>query len=109
MTEAPAKDTLSLLRTRRSVSPPMMTGPGPTPADLDEILRLAARAPDHGKLAPWRFVIIEGEARHRLGALAAQVFKAAHPEAEADRLAVEEGRFARAPWWWPWSAGPRRM
>jgi nitroreductase len=90
-------DTLSLLRTRRSVAPQMMTGPGPTQAELTDLLTIAARVPDHGKLAPWRFVVIEGEARDRLGALAAEVFAQANPSADADRLAVERGRFSRAP------------
>ena len=90
-------DTLSLLRTRRSVSPLAMTGPAPTPAQLDTMLAAAARVPDHGKLAPWRFVVIEGEARNRLGEAAAEIFRAENPDADADRLAIERGRFARAP------------
>jgi nitroreductase len=90
-------ETLPLLAARRSVAPQAMTGPGPTPAELDRLLALAARVPDHGKLAPWRFVVIEGEARHRVGAIAAEVFKAANPSADEDRVAVEKGRFARAP------------
>jgi nitroreductase len=90
-------DTLSMLAARRSVAPQMMSGPGPTPSELDRLLTLAARVPDHGKLAPWRFVVIEGEARHKLGALAADVFRAANPTADDDRVAVERGRFARAP------------
>ena len=90
-------DTLDLLRTRRSVAPQMMTGPAPTPTELADLLAIAARVPDHGKLAPWRFVVIDGEARQQLGALAAEVFQATHPEADQDRLAVEHGRFARAP------------
>lgn len=90
-------DTLTLLRTRRSVPPQLMTGPGPTEEELRALLALAARVPDHGKLAPWRFVVVEGDARERLGEVAAEVFKAANPAADEDRLAVERGRFARAP------------
>jgi nitroreductase len=90
-------DTLSLLRTRRSVPPQLMTGPGPTTDELRQLLVTAARVPDHGKLTPWRFVVVEGEARGRLGEVAADVFKSQNPGADADRLAVERGRFARAP------------
>lgn len=58
-------ETLSLLSGRRSSSPQTMTGPGPNAAELNDLLRLAARVPDHGKLAPWRFVILEGEGKRR--------------------------------------------
>lgn len=60
---------LSLLETRRSGRPREMIGPGPTPAELDRILTIAARIPDHGKLTPWRFVIVGGDQRGALAAL----------------------------------------
>lgn len=50
--------TLDLLLTRRSGHPRDMVAPGPSPAELDTLLRVAARVPDHGKIAPWRFVVI---------------------------------------------------
>ena len=56
-------DAIELLKTRRSVKPRDMTGPGPSAAELDTILTIAARVPDHGKLAPWRFIVFEGDAR----------------------------------------------
>jgi nitroreductase len=59
----PSPETLALLARRRSASAPALTGPGPTDEELHELLRLAARAPDHGKLFPWRFVILKGEAK----------------------------------------------
>jgi nitroreductase len=52
--------TLALLETRRSGKPRDLVGPGPSPAELDRILAIAARTPDHGKLFPWRFIM----ARH---------------------------------------------
>jgi nitroreductase len=55
--------TLALLETRRSGRPREMVGPGPTPDQLATMLRIAARTPDHGKLAPWRFVIVGREQR----------------------------------------------
>ncbi len=54
---------LELLARRRSSSPQLLVGPGPTAAQLDDLLNLAARVPDHGKLAPWRFVVISGESK----------------------------------------------
>ena len=60
-------DALQLLKTRRSVKPREMTGPGPSPTELETILTIGARVPDHGKLAPWRFIIFEGDARARAG------------------------------------------
>jgi nitroreductase len=56
-------ETLSLLATRRSASPQTLEAPAPDAALLADLLRLAARVPDHGKLAPWRFVVLEGEAK----------------------------------------------
>ena len=58
-------DAIELLKTRRSMKPREMTGPGPSPAELDTILTIGARVPDHGKLAPWRFIVFEGDARAR--------------------------------------------
>lgn len=55
--------TLALLATRRSVSPQTLIVPGPDAEQLAELLRLAARVPDHGKLSPWRFVILEAAAK----------------------------------------------
>src|SRR5436309_845544 len=60
---------LSLLETRRSGKPRELTGPGPTTAELERILSIAARTPDHGKLHPWRFVTVAGEQRGQLAML----------------------------------------
>ena len=58
--------TLALLARRRSASPLQMIGAGPSDDELQTLLRLAARAPDHGKLFPWRFVILKGDAKAAL-------------------------------------------
>ncbi len=67
-------ETLALLARRRSSSAQTLGEPGPTPAQLDDLIRLAARVPDHGKLNPWRFVVMEGQPKaqlvERLGGLA---------------------------------------
>ncbi len=54
--------------------------------------------PDHGKLAPWRFILIEGEGQARIGRVVAEAYRADHPEADDKRLALEAGRLARRPW-----------
>lgn len=60
---------LSLLKTRRSGRPREMVGPGPSDAELREILEIAMRVPDHGKLAPWRFVLVAKDQREQLALL----------------------------------------
>ena len=87
---------LSLLKTRRSAKPRAMTGPGPTEQEMDEILAIASRTPDHGKLAPWRFVIVEEDKRDELGAMLRQAL------AEEDACATiahhnKEDEFAHYP------------
>ena len=79
-------DALELLKIRRSVKPREMSGPGPSPAELDTILTIGARVPDHGKLAPWRFIVFEGDARARAGEIIAKVFADKNPNATAADL-----------------------
>ncbi|KAB2878790.1 MAG: nitroreductase [Pseudorhodoplanes sp.] len=90
-------DALDLLKTRRSVKPIELSGPAPDAADIDTLLTIASRVPDHGKLAPWRFIVIEGGARLRVGEWIAAAFRDDHPDATADQLAFEAARLARAP------------
>jgi nitroreductase len=90
-------NTITLLKTRRSVKPMDLLGPAPSDAEVETMLTIAARVPDHGKLAPWRFVVFEGEARERAGDIIADVFKAANPQASAEQIAFERSRLARAP------------
>lgn len=59
----PSDETLALLAARRSASAQGLRAPGPDARQLEDLLRLAARVPDHGKLFPWRFVVLEGEAK----------------------------------------------
>lgn len=70
---------LSLLQTRRSGKPRNMSGPGPTAQELDEILSIATRVPDHGKLHPWRFVLVAEDQRDALGALFRQALSEEDP------------------------------
>ena len=89
--------TIALLRRRRSVPPMTMTGPGPSAGEMDMILSLAARVPDHGKLAPWRFIVFEGEARARAGALIAEIYAGDNPDAPPNRVELEKKRLQHAP------------
>lgn len=90
-------DTLSLLKTRRSVAPQFLKAPGPDADRLDELLTIAARVPDHGKLAPWRFIVFEGEAKERAAAIVGERFAVRQPEADADKVAFERDRLRHAP------------
>lgn len=64
-------EVMDFLLTRRSRPARMLAGPGPDPATLERLLTAAARVPDHGKLEPWRFVVVQGAARARLAGLIA--------------------------------------
>ncbi|MEO1090363.1 MAG: nitroreductase [Pseudomonadota bacterium] len=92
-----AATTLMFLARRRSLVVRELTGPGPSAAERDLLLRVGLRVPDHGKLEPWRVVVIEGAARDRLGTVAASAFAKREPDANPPTLAAEAGRFARAP------------
>lgn len=91
-------DLLEFLSLRRSVKPDKLHAPGPTADELDRILAAATRVPDHKKLAPWRFIVFEADARRRMG----DVFADACAQEEAEppspvRLEMERARFMRAP------------
>ena len=86
--------TIALLKTRRSAPPPMLGDPGPSRDDIETILAIASRVPDHGKLAPWRFIVFEGEARRRAGEIFAEVQQQNNPAADDKRLALERQRFS---------------
>ena len=91
----PAPDAMDLLLTRRSGSAKAMKAPGPSKSQIDDILRAGARAPDHGKLFPWRFIVFEGKGRERFGEILAGVMEA---EGERTKQVEEErGRLLRAP------------
>lgn len=71
----------ALMATRRSGKPRDLGAPGPTPAQLDRILAAATRTPDHGKLAPWRFVIVPEGKRDAFHALLERAYRTERPEA----------------------------
>lgn len=89
---------LAFLKTRRSVKPDLLAAPAPSAGEIETILTIAARVPDHKKLAPWRFIVIEGEARAALGERAAEACRAEEAEPPSPvRLDTERRRFMRAP------------
>ena len=81
-------DALEAILTRSSVPPVKMGLPGPDDAQLRRILEAGAAAPDHGKLRPWRFLVVRGAARERLG----EVFADAVVSKGGERAEVEKQR-----------------
>lgn len=86
---------LSLLATRRSGKPRDLGAPGPTAAEIDRMIEVAARTPDHGKLAPWRFVVVDDRAA--LADLLADTWAADHPGAPAHELDAARQFATQAP------------
>jgi nitroreductase len=74
-----------------------LTQPAPTRAHIEQIIRAGTRAPDHGRLRPWRFIVIEGDARKRLGEVMANILRAKMPDASQSQLDAEAGKVMRAP------------
>jgi nitroreductase len=95
--ETAVPDAIDLLKTRRSIKPRDMRAPGPSPAELESILTIGARVPDHGKLAPWRFIVFEGDARARAGEVIAEVFARKNPNAQTAEVEQEKRRLSDAP------------
>lgn len=93
----PSGEARRLLALRRSLSPELMQAPGPDAATLDAILEIAARVPDHRKMVPFRFLVLEGDARIRAGEILAKRFSADNPSATDAQVDFERRRFLRAP------------
>jgi len=94
MTEA----LTEFLAHRRSVKPDRLGAPAPSDLELAQILKIAARVPDHKKLVPWRFIVFGGEARREFGDIIARVCaEDEQPSPSAQRLETERNRFLRAP------------
>lgn len=88
---------IDVLATRRSVKPDRLEAPAPEGEELKRILTVAARVPDHKKLAPWRFMVFEGAARAAAGEIFAEACRAEEKEPSEFRLETERNRFLRAP------------
>jgi len=88
--------TLELLARRRSTAATAMSEPGPSPEEIDTLLSIAQRVPDHGKMAPWRFILFQDEERARFGQILAKIW-AGENDADDARIDMELNRFTRAP------------
>ena len=94
----PANQALrDYLKTRRSVGIGFLKDPGPTAEELNEILTIATLVPDHGKLTPWRLVVIQGDARVAAGERLAEIAKRNNPAIDEASLANERRQFLPAP------------
>lgn len=88
---------LEFLEARRSVPAKQLAAPAPSAREQDALLALAVRVPDHGRLVPFRFVRIEGDARLALGAKIAEISRRRSPGAPDAVIEKDRGRFAQAP------------
>jgi nitroreductase len=86
---------LRLLETRRSVAMTLLTEPGPNAAQLNRLLAIAARVPDHGALAPWRFVVLEGAARAEASAGLGAIYAAENPAMDPEKRVKFAGIMSR--------------
>lgn len=93
----PSADARRVIALRRSVSKRTLAAPGPTPSQLDELLSIATRVPDHRRLAPWRFIVFEGDARSTFNALAVDIQRDEQPNASDVMLADTASYLTRAP------------
>jgi nitroreductase len=97
LNEVAMPDALQLLKTRRSVKPMELIGPGPSRPEIATLLSIASRVPDHGKLTPWRFIVFEGAARDAAGDAIAAAFAANRADATPEQIEFERKRLSRAP------------
>src|SRR5437870_3597541 len=88
-------DALEVIKSR--ISPAQLTEPGPSSGQLQEILLAGASAPDHGRMQPWRFIVLEGDARNRLGELMAQSLARREPQTPQSKVDSEYNKAFRAP------------
>ncbi len=91
---APAPEVLAFLARRRSASALTLRAPGPSADEIQTLLRLATRVPDHGKLNPWRFILIEGEAKDAVGEALADI---ARQRPDAAKATAALGKFNAPP------------
>ncbi len=88
---------IDYLSTRRSIPAFQMSEPGPSKGEVEEMLTLASRVPDHGKLAPWRFIVYRGEERRRISEELAKIAIGDKPDLSEEMVKVENTRLTRAP------------
>jgi len=87
----------ALLHNRRTIPAQFLSEPGPDDRTIRSLLTIASRVPDHGKLVPWRFIVIRGEARKRFSASFCEMALKRDPSLAGEGLEKEKTRFTRAP------------
>jgi nitroreductase len=92
-----SSDIIAFLSTRKSIPIKEMTEPGPSDDEIETMLRIASRVPDHGKLAPWRFILYRGDARLEAGRRLAELAEQLEGPLTETRQQQELTRFSRAP------------
>lgn len=97
ITGKPSPEVLEYLQARRSAKVDDLAAPGPSPKELETILKCAMRTPDHGKMFPWYFIVFEGQGREAAGDILADAYRKANPDAREDKVEVERRRLMRAP------------
>ncbi|WP_127090967.1 nitroreductase family protein [Aquabacter cavernae] len=90
-------EALDLLVHRRSLPLRSLVAPGPSAEELDLLLTLAARVPDHGRLVPWRFIVLEGEARGEAGAQLDALYARQNPDLAPAKASMWRDYLMRAP------------
>jgi len=90
-------DIISFLRTRRSTEPGAITGPGPDDADIETMLEIAARVPDHGKMEPWRFIVLKDEGKARFADIVARRWQEIEPDVPLTDKRAQVDLFRRIP------------
>ena len=90
------EQTIQLLKTRRSVLAKNLTAPGPNKEQLNTLLKIATRVPDHRKLEPWRFIIVEGNNRIKLGEIFCKI-KLKQCDLSPEQITAELNRYNHAP------------
>lgn len=91
------RELVEFLKIRRSMPAFQMCEPGPSRTEIEDMLRLAVRVPDHGKLAPWRFIVYRGAERVKIGEQLLAMALVKKPDLSDEMIEVERTRFTRAP------------
>ncbi|MHA1523329.1 MAG: nitroreductase family protein [Alphaproteobacteria bacterium] len=91
------ESTINLLANRRSATARELTEPGPDAGEIQTLMQIAARVPDHGKLAPWRFIVVREGRGAPLGKALADAYRQAEPEVTEQKIEKMQASFASSP------------